>query len=256
MELVVAIGMIALIAGLTITTISVIPQTRMKNLAQTFKTEFELTRSFAKTHGGDASFTLKKIDGGVQILRTSKLNADEEKEFKDGNLTVYYKLTGDTTEYELGVTDPATVKEKTLTMTFAQTTGKIIGPNKVDYFIFSNGSKNYKFILDHGSGMIYFDYELEDHQIPDNENLGSSIIVSTPTFVRGGAFYTTATEMTYTGKAIQPELNYDARYVKISGVYRAIEKGVYEIEFILKDPYLYTWDDGTVENKYLTWKIK
>ncbi len=46
------------------------------------------------------------------------------------------------------------------------------------------------------------------------------------------------------------------RNIKIGGVYRAIEKGTYTISFSLKDPYSTTWEDGTIEDKTLIWKIK
>ena len=55
--------------------------------------------------------------------------------------------------------------------------------------------------------------------------------------------------------AVQPTLNYDARYIKIGGVYRAKEVGEYQITFSLKDPYSMQWETGGVEDIVLTWVI-
>lgn len=253
-EIVVALGIIVVLSGLTITTLSSIPQARMREYAQTLKSEFELTRNFAKTHGGDAEFSLIKTDEGVLVKRTGENLTTEESLLKDGNFALFYKLTGDDTEYELGTIDADDVTDATLTMTFSQTKGALIGPHMVDYIIISNGSANYKFMLKHATGMIYYDYELEENELKDNVVNNETLSINIPTFIDHGMFVETM-EVEFAGTSVQPEINYDSRYIRISGVYRAIEPGTYKITFSLKDPYSTTWSDGTVEDKYLYWSI-
>jgi type II secretory pathway pseudopilin PulG len=253
-EIVVALGIIVILSGLTITTISAIPQARMRGFAQTIKSEFELARDFAKTHGGQAEFSLKKTDDGIVVSRTGENLIPEEQLLKDGNLVLFYKETGNDKEYELGIDDASDVFNNTLTMTFSQTQGAIIGPHMIDYIVISNGSKNFKMVIKQSTGMIYYDYELEGNALEQNIVNNDTTTVKIPTFVLKGAFVDTV-EVGFTGSSVQPELNYDSRYIKINGVYRAVNPGTYEIVFSLKDPYSTTWSDGTIEDKKLIWKI-
>ena len=255
-EIVMAIGILAMLGGFVIVSMSVVPKARMKELAQTIKSEFELARDFAKTHGGDSSFIIEKSDVGVIIKRTSDTVKDEEKEIKDADLAIYYKLTGDATEYELGYADKAgVVNENKLEMTFSQTDGSVLGPHYIDYIEINNGTKSYKFFIKQTTGMNYYDYEIDD------ANTGNKILNEEPTFVKLPSFierglpnYPT-TNVKKTGTTVQPEISYDSRYVKISGEYRAKEVGTYTITFSLKDPYTTIWESGDKEDKTLVWKI-
>lgn len=253
-ELITALGIIALLSGFAITSILVIPQARMRETAQTIKSEFELTRNFAKTHGGEATFKIAKIDGGLQITREGKNIITESYTIDDKELTLFYKETKSQDEYELGVKDADDVQNATLEMRFSQTDGAIIGPHMLDYIIISNGSKNFKFIIKQSTGMMYYDYEIEQSELEGNMINGTKTTVQVPTFIQGKELKTEV-NMTYTGETLQPELNYDARNVKLGGVYRAIYGGTYSITFTLKDPYSMIWSDGTTEPKTLTWKI-
>lgn len=263
-ETVVALGIIVVLSGLTITTISAISQAKMREVAQTIKAEFETTRNLAKTHGGDAEFAITKTDDSIIITRTQQIGTDptkwpkEEIEFADENISVYYKKTGDAKpDYELGVDRDSSVTNNTLRMTFSQTQGSIIGPNKLDYIVLSNGSKNYKLIIKQSTGMMYYDYEIDEAEVKGNALNGEIKEIQLPTFIQKGEFLTNLPDFKKTGETIQPELNYDARYVRISGVYRAKDPDPngYQIIFSLKDPYTTVWAGGGTEDKILTWYI-
>ena len=255
MEIITALGIIVILGGLSITTLSSISQARMRDFAQTVKSEFETTRNLAKTHGGDAEFSLTKTENGAVITRTGANLTKEEKSLKDHNLAIFYYKTGDATPYELGVSDAPDVVDGTLTMTFSQTQGEIIGPHKLDSIVLSNGSKNYTLVIKQKTGMMYYDYELEEYNIDENVLNENVIMVSIPTFVYKGEFRDTLPPFKKTGSTIQPELNYDARYVRISGVYRADVTGKHEIVFSLKDPWATDWADGSDADKTLSWEI-
>lgn len=259
-ELVVAIGLIAVLGAFTIVSLSAVPQTRMREAAQTIKSEFELTRNYAKTHGGDAVITLKKVDEGLEVTRSGDNMTTESTIINDRNFALFYKLVGedeDDPDHELGKEENSDiVKNGTLEMTFAQTSGSMIGPHFVDYIIISNGSKNYKFILQHESGMIYYDYELDDDMYSQNETKGTTT-VNTPCFIVNGALTTdiVSIKKNQDGNSVQPEISYDSTRIKLRGVYRAIDVGTYEITFELKDPYSTTWTDKTTDPITLVWKI-
>jgi prepilin-type N-terminal cleavage/methylation domain-containing protein len=255
-EVVVAIGILAMLGGFVIASLSAIPKAKMKETTQIVKSEFELTRNFAKTHGGDAMFSISKTDDGINVCRTSTSVLYEESRIKDPNLCVFYKLTGDDNEYNLGVSDADGVENATIEMTFSQTEGAIIGPHMLDYILLTNGTKEYKLIIQQKTGMIYYDYELDENNAVGNQIVSEIISVAPPYFIVKGAFYETI-NMDFIGTSLQPELKYDARYVRIGGVYRAIERGSYVIVFTLKDPYSTAWADGFAEDsRTLIWKIK
>jgi hypothetical protein len=219
----------------------------MRDYAQTIKSEFELTRNFAKTHCGDAMFEIKKTADSLVITRSGKNITSEIHNINDEDLVLFYQRTGDDYENELET-------DATLNMTFSQTQGAIIGPDMLDYIIISNGSKNYKLIIKQNTGMMYYDYEIDDNEFEGNVVNNKRIDVDLPKAIKKGVLSDTVT-LEYTGKSIQPELKYDARYIKIGGVYRAIAPGEYEIIFTLKDPYTTKWSDGTTEPKRLKWYI-
>jgi prepilin-type N-terminal cleavage/methylation domain-containing protein len=254
-EVVVALGILVMLSGFVLVSISAIPQARMREYAETMKSEFELTRNFAKTHGGNATFIIKKVDEGLEISRVGKNLTTETQLFEDHNLALFYKESGDETEYELNVSDADDVEEATLRMTFSQTNGEIIGPHLLDYIIISNGSKNFKFFIKQSSGMIYYDYELDEEQWVGNVISDEIAAIKLPKFVENGTFKDSV-QISWTGTSMQPELSYDARNVRISGEYRAIETGQYTITFSLKDPYSTCWADGTKADIVLTWEIK
>lgn len=251
MEIVVAIGVMILFGGFAITTIAVIPQARMRSYAQTIKTEFELTRDFAKTHGGDATLTITKTKDGFVVERSGSNLTKETHTIEDGDVAIFYQKTGEVKDVELAEDD-------SLEMTFSQTHGSIIGPDLLDYLTISNGNKNYKFIIRHSTGVIYYDYEIDESDLEGNYVDNSSIkTVDLPQFIdRRGAFTNDKITLRYSGKSLQPDIKYDARNVKIGGVYRATAGGPFEITFTLKDPYNTRWSDGTVEVKKLTWNIE
>lgn len=259
-EILIAMAILVMIVGLSITTISLISQSRAKKTVTTVISSFEMARDYAKTHGGDAMFSIHKVDDGIELIRTSKTVVDENVFIEDKTLKVYYKLTNDDNEYELGENDATSVTDSTLQMTFRQTTGAVLGPHMVDYLIFSNNSKTYKLLIKQSTGMIYYDYEIENDHL--NENNKDIISVKLPSFIQDG--YNTTDEVTvYLEKkdddkyaTVQPNLNYDSRYIRISGVYRASTPGEYIIIFSLKDPYSTQWEGtaGDTSEKQLVWK--
>ena len=266
-EVVVAIGLIAIFSGLVLTSLSAIPQARIKSTANIIKSEFILTKDFARTHGAEAEFSIKAIDDGIEIIRSGK-NIKTETTTVDDGTEIFYKLTDDDNVYQLGedivhtrnglvnitITD-------TLTMTFSQTEGSIIGPHMLDYIVISNGNKSYKLFIVQKTGEIYFDYDIDLNTFEENVIEDSSRVVEMPTFMINGITYQTV-EMKYTGETLQPEIIYDPTYIRISGVYRAIERGTYQISFYLKDPYKTEWETYVPENAegkeeyILTWTIK
>jgi prepilin-type N-terminal cleavage/methylation domain-containing protein len=254
-EIVVALALLIIMGGFSISTVSSISQARMRESAQTLKSEFELTRNFAKTHGGQATFSIKKVDDGLLISRTGENLTTDETLIRDRDIALFYKETGDDKEYHLGEDDADDVSGGTLQMVFSQTEGAIIGPHMLDYIIISNGSKNFKFIIQQASGMMYYDYEIESDTLDGNEEKTEKTMIKIPYFIKNGMFFDEVS-MNFTDKAIQPELFYDSRNVKIGGEYRAKAPGQYEIVFKLKDPYSTMWEDGTTEDKYLYWEIK
>lgn len=276
-EIVVALGILVMIGGLTLTSLSAIPKTRMKQTAQTIKTEFESTRNLAKTHGGNAMLSISDTDEGILITRTStetkgdgtlKTVIDKESVIEDKELILMFKRTGDDNEYVLGKddSDGDGIVDSKLSIEFSQTNGSIIGPDMLDYIILSNGSKDYKLVIKQVSGMIYYDYEINDGDILENTVNTNAIVVDLPMFVDENGILTDGgltdshdpIVIKYSGKSEQPEFSYDARYIKISGVYRAIEEGTYTVTFILKNPHTTTWNDenATTEPKTLVWYIE
>lgn len=254
-ELLLALALIVMMIGFSIVTLSAVPKARMRGHAETIKSEFELTREFAKSHGGQAIFKIQKTQDGIDVIRVGKDLKRETKVLKDRALQLHYTITGDTTVYTLGKSDHFNVVDSTLQMTFAQTTGEMIGPDMVDTIIISNDSKNYTFHIKHETGMIYYDYELEDMNIDENKVNNNTQYVESPSFLKDGKTMHTVT-LKHTGTSIQPDIKYDSRNIKIGGVYRAIEPGEYRIIFKLKNPYHTTWDTGGTTDKVLQWKIE
>lgn len=261
-EIVIAFGILVLVGSLTLVSLSAIPQARMRNFAQTIKSEFELTRNFAKTHGGDAVFSIQKNEVGLHIKRTMGENlstgtvAVEEEELKDRKIALFYKMTDDNKIYELGKDDADSVSDSTLKMTFSQTHGSIIGPHMLDYIIISNGSNNFKLMIKQSTGMMYYDYEVDENEKEGNIVNNDTTIVQLPYFIASNGELVETIEIPFNGQAIQPEINYDSRYIKIGGVYRHVEPGKFTITFTLKDPYSTMWEDRSTAQKTLTWKIK
>ena len=214
----------------------------MKLYAQTIKSEFELTRELAQAHGGEAIFTIEKTGEGFEITRSGKNLEKEEHIIEDVDVSIYYKRTGPDGERELS-------DGGILSMSFSQADGSIIGPDMLDYIIISNGSKNYKFIIKQNTGSIYYDYEVDMREFEGNVENNSVIPVDLPVLV-------SQSTLKYTGQSLQPDLKYNARYVKIGGIYRAINVGTYTITFTLKDPYSTKWSDGKTDMKTLVWKIE
>lgn len=268
-ELVVAIGLLAILAGFVLVSLSAIPQAKMTEVAQTLKSEFELSRNFAKTHGGQVKLSISRIDEGLLITRSGDTIETETHLFDDRNIEVFYQLaTSDLSEYTLGkgtqhalLTDPTTLE-----INFAQTSGSIIGPHKVNYLILSNGSKNYKLIFQHTSGMVYFDYELDNQNAFVNDNSSKHTSVEAPYFILNGEQYeSVAIPQKYNVNGekvtVQPEIVYDSRYIKIGGDYRAMKADngqnlEYVITFTLKDPSTMSWSDNYSEpTRTLRWRI-
>ena len=145
-------------------------------------------------------------------------------------------------------------------MTFAQTTGAIIGPDLLDYVILSNGNKNYQLYIEQDTGMIYYSYEIDSTDMVGNDEKNDTLTpIPLPKFNQGGKQVDTVTVKYQSGVSVQPDLWYDARYIKISGSYRATEPGVYIIKFSLKDPYSTRWDTEEVNDtavKELQWVVE
>ena len=270
-EVVVAISIVALLSGFVVVSSFVVPQMKMKQTAQTFKTEFELAKEYAESHGGITQFSIKRTINGAEIatvgVEGDKLvdldNGDNKKLIDDASLEIRYLRTG--------AGDPQTLEyDESLTFEFSQTEGSIIGPDLVDYIILDNKSKEYKFFVEHETGTLYYDYELgDDYAIKNDINTMSSEGIKTPTFVKDGKVYEgdiLTLSRDPNGKTIQPEINYDSQYVKIGGAYRASDIGTYEITFILKDPYETKWAEKAAgwsatpeepfEVKRLRWQIQ
>lgn len=264
-ELLVAIALVALISTLSITTLSTISSTRMRKTASTLKSSVEVTRNYAKTHGGNTYVSLIKTNAGVRIIEVStderaddgtrKDKVISDTQIDDKTLTIYYKLTGDHDEYQLGTRDATTVVDNMLQFTFSGNNGSFMGPNYIDYVILTNGSKEYKLMLEHKSGMIYYDYEDAAQHIKNEPPTTTHTGIPLPKFVVNGVLTKNILDIAYTGKIVQPELAYDTRNSKMSGVFRAKEVGEYKIVFSLKDPYNTQWEDGTTSDYMLTWTI-
>jgi prepilin-type N-terminal cleavage/methylation domain-containing protein len=254
-EVVVALALLVLMGGFAISSLASISQARMRESAQTLKSEFEVTRNLAKTHGGQAVICIQKVQDGLLIIRTGQNLTTDETSINDKEIALFYKLTGDDEEYQLGINDSSEVTESTLMVTFAQTNGEIIGPHMIDYIILSNGNKNYKMIVQQKSGMMYYDYEIDEDTWEGNEEHTETAVVAIPRFIINGTLCETIT-IDATGSSVQPELSYDARNIKIGGVYRAVNSGTYTIIFTLKDPYSTIWADNTIEPKTLVWEIR
>lgn len=257
LEVVMAIGLAALLAGTVIVSLAGIKQTRMVETAQTIKTQFELARDFARTHGGDSAFYIKKdTPGGLTILRESEVGTDEETKIKDNEVEVFYKVHGDETTYQLGTDDHRDVVDQTIEMRFAQTTGNVTGPNKLDWLRISNGTKDYTLVIQNNTGLMYYDYEIDEEDLDWDTQTEGTTAISLPTFILKGRFVDTV-DVKWTGSSVQPEIQYDAKHVKISGVYRATDPGRYQIVFQLKDPYSTYWNgaSGSTEDVILEWTI-
>lgn len=267
MEVVVAIGLIAILSGLVLTSLSAIPQAKIKSTANIIKSEFVLSRDFAKTHGAEAEFSIKKTDDGIEIIRTGKNLKTETTTIDDGT-DIFYKLTAEDDVFQLGKDTvharnglQAIKITDTLTMTFSQTNGAIIGPHMLDYIIVTNGNKSYKLLFVQKTGDIYFDYDVDMNTFQGNKVDDNTKVVKMPTFMINGINYQTV-ELKHTGETLQPEIIYDPTYIRISGVYRAIDRGEYQVSFFLKDPYKTEWEIHVPENAegkeeyILTWTIK
>jgi anaerobic ribonucleoside-triphosphate reductase len=102
----------------------------------------------------------------------------------------------------------------------------------------------------------YYDYEVEEKWVAGEDEGAGLTVIKQPTFIYRGDFYETVT-VKYTGKSVQPEISYDARHVKISGEYRAVVPGKYQIVFKLKDPYKTYWEGtgGSTSDIVLEWVI-
>lgn len=271
-ELVVVIGIIVLFCGFSIVTIATIPQVRMKTFATDVKSYFELARDFSKTHGGTISLYIERTDDGLELrreVRESNQHSDyqikaETKTIEDNKIELFYQKTNEDSPRRLG-DDGKNVLE----FQFSQTDGRIIGPDFVDYITISNGNKTYKLIVMQASGQVYFDYELKDEYVEKNEGAAATkTSVSLPCFIdkhnpQYDPFYMPDNPDLTT---LQPPIQYDSRYVKISGVYRASEPkagGMYVIYFDLKDPNSCQWELNNVPSdpseytstKILEWNI-
>lgn len=266
-EVVVAIGLIAILSGLVLTSLSAIPQARIKSTANIIKSEFTLSRDFARTHGAEAEFSIRKTADGIEIIRTGKNLKTETTTIDDGT-DIFYKLTAENDVFQLGKdtvhsrNGQAAVKiTDTLTMSFSQTNGEILGPHLLDYIIVTNGNKSYKLLFVQKTGDIYFDYDVDMSTLDKNVIDDSMTTVKMPTFMVDGLPVHTI-ELKHSGETLQPEIIYDPTYIRISGVYRAIERGEYQISFYLKDPYNTRWESHVAENAegkeeyILTWTIK
>lgn len=270
-EIIVAIGIIAMMAGLTIATVGAIGQTRMKSSMEKMKSMIESTRAYAKTHGGNTYVSIIKTNAGVQIIEVSTAERLDDgtrndkvissENIDDKTLVLYYKLTGDTTEYQLGARDAINVADGILQFTFTEKTGSFNGPHYIDYIRLKNSQKEYKMYFEHQTGMVYLDYESGAKEIIERIENGeqtlntSSIPVELPRFVYKGQKTKEIVKIKYTGETVQPELAYNSKYAKMSGVYRAKEIGTYNIVFSLKDVFNSQWEDGTISDYMLTWEI-
>lgn len=261
-EVVIALGILVILSGFALTSISSISQTRMKQFAQTIKSEFELTKKMAQTYGGgSSSFTLVDTEDGLIVRRTFVpgigSSTIEEKALDDPKLTLTYKRTGERPELQLGdvLDDGTTVSE--LQFSFAQSTGEILGPDLIDYIIISNGNKSYKLIIKQSTGMMYYDYEIKGMNIGENiaPESADQKVVQIPSFAKP-VDGTGILVMRRTGATIQPDVIYDAENIKVSGMFRAINATdePYEIVFTLKDPNA-QWADNTRDPIVLQWKI-
>ena len=249
-EILVALAIIVMLAGVSITTIATVQRTSVRKFAEELKVAIEETRDLAMSHGGDSHLKITRKDGGVEAVRTSISNGSDTKFFSDRNATVLYKRTEDDAEEELE-------EGESLEFNFAMTSGAFLGPDLLDYITITNGYRDYDLIIIQKAGTIEWGYELEDSEIwKQNAEYVSSIeSVASPSFVLGGVGGYDEVELPYTGTSQQPELFYNDNYIRISGTYRAIEKGTYTITFKLKDPSAYSWADGSTADKHLTWSI-
>ena len=271
-EVVVALGIIVMLSGFVVTSLAAIPQAKVRGYAETIKSEFELTRNFAKTHGGSASFSIEKVDNGINIVRTLSVSIDgptvEESLLKDVDLVLSYKINGENDERELGV--DATM----ITVDFSQTDGAVIGARQtngvnvekcvLDSITITNGGNIYTLIIEHDSGMMYYDYEIDSGETDETTAPTTGADPSTvpfPCFIAsdGESFYGVATVKKGQNASVQPQISYDAKRVRISGEYRARDVSgpneYYVITFTLKNPYEDTWEDGSTEPRTLKWQI-
>jgi hypothetical protein len=166
---------------------------------------------------------------------------------------LFYRATKGTGDEQLKIGE-------SLTMTFAQTTGAIIGPDLLDYIIISNGNKDYKLYIEQSTGMMYYSYEIDSTDMVGNTEKDETIMaIPLPKFNQGGEKVDTVIVKCKSGVSVQPDLWYDARYVKISGSYRATDPGEYIIKFSLKDPYSTRWDTDEANDtsvKELRWTVE
>jgi hypothetical protein len=62
--------------------------------------------------------------------------------------------------------------------------------------------------------------------------------------------------LTYSGSAQSPALSdYDSAKITLGGTTTAIDAGTYNVTIALTDPSLYEWEDGSTEDKIVTWSI-
>ena len=248
-EILVAFGIVAIIATLSIATINSISKSRVKDAANTIKQELQEVQELGKSHGGDASLIIKKTDTGVDLIRSSLSIKNETKTIKNADLHVYFTRIDDNTTYELGE------DADQIQLQFQQTTGSFIGSDLLKTMTLSANETQVTLVFHRQSGLVSYDYESED--LPSNEETLSDVVttVDIPSIIVNGHDGNNNVSYAYTGESIQPNVSYNNRYVKIGGEYRKTEKGTYQIIWRLKDPSTTTWADGTTSEKYSYWTI-
>ena len=264
----VAVAILLAVMTLSIATMSAIGTSRMRANAAVIKSTIEVSRDYAKAHGGNTFLSLTKNVNGLQIVETSTSARKDDgtrvdknigqTNIDDKSLVVYYKLIGDGNEYQLGVNDAPEVNNATLYFQFSDITGEFVGSYYVEYLRLENSNKEIKLLFDIKGGSLMYDYEKGADKISNPTPNPNSKIVPMPTFVVGGKAYHTISLPYNENKIQQPELAYDSRYISISGIYRAKdvnEDPGYKIVFSLKNPYNTKWEDGQVYDYVLTWYI-
>lgn len=267
-EMLVAVAILLAIATLSISTMNAIGTSRMRANAEVIKSTIALASDYSKTHGGNTYVSVIKNYNGLQIVETSTAARKDdgtrvdknisETNIDDKALVVYYKLIGDTTEYQLGQNDAPGVSNGTLQFQFSDVTGEFVGSYYVESMRLANSNKEITLLFDIKGGSVLFDYEKGADKIQNPVPSAHSKTVAMPTFVVGGKSYHTISLKYDADKIQQPELAYDSRYVSLSGIYRAKdvnEDPGYKIVFSLKNPHSTMWEDGQVYDYVLTWYI-
>ena len=150
-EMLVAVAIMLAIATLSISTMNAIGTSRMRANAAVIKSTMELASDYSKTHGGNTFVSIIKNHNGLQIVETSTAARKDdgtrvdkniaETNIDDKSLVVYYKLIGDTTEYQLGVNDADEVPKGILQFQFSDVTGEFVGPYYVESMRLVNSNK-------------------------------------------------------------------------------------------------------------------